>query len=148
MAAADPWIVYDNFLVKKNDGTIDLDTGTFSVLLFLVGYVPNTATDTTYTALGTTHEVATAFGYTQGGQPETPSLTPGVGTVRFSLTDPVWNAAGGDITARYAVIVDDVTDQLVAYSLLDSAVADVTATDGNTFTIDIATNGVFDEDRV
>ncbi len=50
-------------------------------------------------------------------------------------TNPVWTASGGSITARYAAIYE-VGGDVLAFVLLDSAPADVTATTGNTLTID------------
>jgi hypothetical protein len=60
----------------------------------------------------------------------------------------VFTASGGSITARYAVIDDDtvttpVADPLVCYSLLDNSPADLTATDGNTFTVQMNASGIF-----
>jgi hypothetical protein len=49
-------------------------------------------------------------------------------------TAPVWTASGGSITARYAVIYE-VGGNVLCYALLDSAPADVSATDGNTLTV-------------
>ena len=67
----------------------------------------------------------------------------GTTTVTVDIsTDPVWTASGGSITARYAVIYE-VGGDVLCYSLLDTTPADVTATDGNTFTVAAHTNGVF-----
>ena len=51
-------------------------------------------------------------------------------------------------TARYAAIYDDtvaspVVDPIVCSTLLDTTPADVTATDGNTFTIQMNASGIF-----
>ena len=57
---------------------------------------------------------------------------------------PTWTASGGSITARFAVIYDDThaSDQALCVCLLDTAPADVTATDGNTFTITMNASGI------
>lgn len=60
----------------------------------------------------------------------------------FDATDPaVWTASGGSIVARYAVLYE-VGGNVLAYCLLDSAPADVTATTGNTLTFTINASGV------
>ena len=57
-------------------------------------------------------------------------------------TDPVWTASGGSITARFAVIYE-VSGRVLCYATLDSTPADVTATDGNTFTVAANASGLF-----
>jgi hypothetical protein len=124
---------------KLFDGTFDLDTDSFKMALLLstsnIG-----AASTTYAGL--TNEHANANGYTTGGQSITLTLA-GTTTVMVDIgTDPVWTASGGSITARYAVIYE-VGGNVLCYSLLDSTPADVTATDGNTFTVAANASGVF-----
>jgi hypothetical protein len=98
------------------------------------------AASTTYA--GVTNEVANANGYTTGGNAVTGSLS-GTTTVTFDVTDPTaWTASGGSITARFAVLYE-VAGNVLAYCLLDSAPADVTATAGNTLTVVINASGVF-----
>ena len=82
-----------------------------------------------------TNEHANANGYTTGGIAVTLALagTTSV-TVSFS-SNPVWTASGGSITARFAALYE-VGGDVLAYVLLDSTPADVTATTGNTLTID------------
>ena len=142
--AADKWKIYDSFLEFMGDNTVDMDTDTFKVALFTSG---SNAADLTQTELGTlTPEVANAFGYTTGGNTlASVTWSEATGTVTFDAADTVWTASGGSITARFAVIYSDtsVTDKLVAYSLLDNAPADVTATDGNTLTIQMNASGIF-----
>lgn len=50
-------------------------------------------------------------------------------------TNAVWTASGGSITARTAGLYE-VGGDVLAFSLLDSAPADVTVTTGNTLTLD------------
>lgn len=98
------------------------------------------AASTTYAGL--TNEVANAFGYTTGGVSVTFSLS-GTTTVTATLTgNAVWTAAGGSITARFGVIYV-VGGNVICYSTLDSTPADVTATDGNTFTVAPSGSGIF-----
>jgi len=54
-------------------------------------------------------------------------------------------AAGGSITARFAVIYDDshASKQAVCVSLLDTTPADLTATAGNTLTVTQPAEGLF-----
>lgn len=97
------------------------------------------AASTTYAGL--TNEHANNNGYTTGGTAVTISKS-GTTTVTFDSTDAVWTASGGSITARFAVIYE-VGGNVLAYCLLDSTPADVTATDGNTLTVQIHASGVF-----
>jgi len=146
--AAGPWIVYDNFMLEKSNGTQDLSaTGDdFYVILLDSGYTPATTTDATYAGING-DELTTANGYTVGGDQATPSLTKTAGNIKFSLTDVSWAVVTATITAHYAVIRNDTTGGLVGYCLLDSTDADVTIEVGNTLSIDISTNAVYNEAR-
>lgn len=136
--AAGAWTFTDASRKKMLDGTFDFDTDSFKMALFLstsnIG-----AASTTYA--GVTNEHSNANGYTTGGKALTPSLT-GTTTVTWDVDDQVWTASGGSIVARFAVIYE-VAGNVVCYCLLDSTPADVTATDGNTLTVQIHTSGVF-----
>jgi hypothetical protein len=138
--AAGTWTFTDGARTRMLNGTFDFDTDTFKVALFLstsnIG-----AASTTYA--GVTNEHANANGYTTGG------ISLGVltlaGTTTVTVDDPadmVWTAAGGSITARFGVLYENAGD-VVAYFLLDSTPADVTATDGNTLTIALHASGIF-----
>lgn len=147
MAAAGKWKLYDSAKEYIGDGTIDLDTNTFKLALFTSSSNANTLTNATLSAL--TNQVAGANGYTTGGETLT-SVTWGQtgGVATFDAADVVWTASGGSITARFGVIyrsgtVGSVTDALLAVCLLDTAPADVTATDGNTLTIQFNASGIF-----
>lgn len=137
--AAGAWTLTNGGRTSLLNGTFDLDTDTMKIALFLstsnIG-----ASSTTYAGL--TNEHANANGYTTGGKSVTGSLS-GTTTVTFDVTDPAtWTASGGSITARFAVLYE-VGGNVIAYCLLDSTPADVTATDGNTFDVTIHANGVF-----
>lgn len=120
------------------DGTFDLDTDSFKMALFLS--TSNIGSGST-TYAGLTNEVANANGYTTGGKALTMSVT-GTTTVTVDCDDQVWTASGGSITARFAVIYE-VGGNVLCYCLLDSTPADVTATDGNTLTVQINASGIF-----
>ncbi len=142
--AASAWAFYDQFLLAKNNGTLDLDTDVIKVGLYLS--TSNAATLTLTTVASITNEHANGNGYTTGGDTVTPTLTGESQNVNWDLTDAEWTASGGSITARFAVIYSGTTP--IAYSLLDTTPADVTATDGNTFTVAPHADGVFDESPV
>src|SRR4029077_19789761 len=98
------------------------------------------AASTTYAAL--TNEHANANGYTTGGIAVDLTVA-GTNTVTLDIaTSPVWTASGGSIVARFAVIYE-VGGNVLCFSTLDSAPADVTATTGNTLTVAANVSGVF-----
>lgn len=138
--AAGNWTFTDGGRTRLLNGTFDLDTDTFKMALFLstsnIG-----AASTTYA--GVTNEHTAVNGYTTGGISMGPLTLAGTTTVTIDdPTDPVWTASGGSITARFAVIYENAGDVL-CYCLLDSTPADVTATDGNTLTVQLHANGIF-----
>jgi hypothetical protein len=136
MAAGD-WTFTNTGRTSLSNGTF-LDADSYKIALFLstsnIG-----AGSTTYAGL--TNEVANANGYTTGGEATTLSRS-GTTTVTFDATDVVWTASGGSITARFAVLYE-VGGNVLCYCLLDSAPADVTATNGNTLSVNINASGVF-----
>jgi hypothetical protein len=121
------------------DGTFDLNTDTFLIALFLstsnIG-----AASTTYA--GVTNEHANANGYTTGGISLGVLTLAGTTTVTVDDADAVWTAAGGSITARFAVLYES-AGNVLCYCLLDPAPADVTATDGNPLTVAFNASGIF-----
>lgn len=139
---------YNSFREYVADGTIDLDTDTFKVTLHTSTYSPSATTHTVYADL--TNELSTANGYTNGGATlGTVSWNRSGGTVTFDAADTVWTASGGTITAHYAVIRKDgtanaIVSPLIAYILLDTTPADVSATTGNTLTLQWNASGIFD----
>ena len=137
--AAGAWTFTNNTRTYILNGTFDWDTDSFKEALLLstsnIG-----AASTTYA--GVTNEVANGLGYTTGGIAITIALS-GTTTVTVDSTvDPVWTAAGGSITARFALLYE-VAGNVAAYCLLDSTPANVTATDGNTLTIQHSASGLF-----
>lgn len=147
--AAGAWQIYYPAREALGDGTIDMDTDEFKMALFLS--TSNAETMTHDELADLTNQHANANGYTTGGEACTGTITNANqwlrtdGTVKFDCDDVVWTAAGGSITARYAVIYDDThaSDMPICWCLLDSAPADVTATTGNTLTVTIHASGVF-----
>lgn len=135
---------YNSFKEYMADGTIDLDTHTFKLLLTSSSYTPNASTHTVKADV--TNELSTANGYTAGGATlTTVTWNRSGGTVTFDADNVVWTASGGSIVARYAVLYDDTaaSDELVGYVLLDTTPADVTTTSGNTLTIAWNASGIF-----
>lgn len=142
--AAGKWKLYDSAKEYIGDGTIDLDTHTFKCALFTSSSNANTLTNATLASL--TNQVANANGYTTGGNTlASVTWTQTGGTATFDAADTTWTASGGSITARYAVIYDDTaaSDELLCVCLLDTTPADVTATNGNTLTIQFNASGIF-----
>lgn len=136
--AAGNWTFTDVSRTRMLNGAFDFDTDSFKVALFLS--TSNIGAGTT-TYAGVTNEHANANGYTTGGIAVTVTLS-GTTTVTVDSTDPVWTASGGSITARFGVLYE-VAGDVVAYFLLDNTPADVTATAGNTLTIQMNASGVF-----
>tara|TARA_R110002110_G_scaffold11477_7_gene55297 strand:+ start:491 stop:916 length:426 start_codon:yes stop_codon:yes gene_type:complete len=137
--AAGSWTFTDTGRTSLLNGTFDLDTDTFRIALFLSSSNLGAAS-VAYADL--TNEVATAYGYTQNAKAVTLALS-GTTTVTIDeTTNPVWTASGGSLVARSAAIYK-VSGNVLCYCLLDSAPADVTATDGNSLTITISASGLF-----
>lgn len=140
MPAGGTWLFTDTGRTSLLDGTFDLDTDTFFMALFLSTSNLSSAS-TTYAAL--TGEHANANGYTTGGISMGPLALSGTTTV--TVDDPVdyvWTAAGGSITAKWAVIYES-AGNILCYCTLDSGGADVTATVGNTLTVALNASGIF-----
>lgn len=136
--AAGVWQFPNAAKTSLTTGTF-LDADSYKIALFLS--TSNIGSGTT-TYAGVTNEHANANGYTTGGNAVTLSRT-GTSTVTFDTTDPAtWTASGGSITARFAVLYE-VGGNVLAYCLLDSTPADVTATSGNTLDVDIHASGIF-----
>ena len=122
------------------NGTFDLDTDTFKMGLYLS--TSNIGAAST-TIAGVTNEHANANGYTTGGITLNQAALSGTSTVTADFTtNPQWTASGGSITASFAVIYES-AGRVLAYCLLDSTPADVTATNGNTFTVTFHASGLF-----
>ena len=141
--AADAWTFHDRFKEYMGDNTIDMDNDTFVMRLY------TSASNITTTSVGdattATNEVANANGYTTGGVTLTSvTWTRSGATVTFDSDDAQWTASGGSITTRFAAIIDTTTtpDEVICSTTLDNTPADVTATDGNTLTVQINASGI------
>ena len=130
MAAPGAWTLTNTTRQKILDGTFVVGSG------YKVALVTSTsnigAASTTYA--GVTNEVASGNGYTTGGVSVTLSQTGTTSVNVYFSSNPSWTASGGSITARYAVLYKTGSDVL-CYSLLDSAPADVVVASGNTLTV-------------
>jgi hypothetical protein len=130
--AAGTWLLTNNSRTKFMEATWST-SDSYKLALFL-STSNISASSTTYA--GVTNEHSNANGYTTGGIAVTLTKS-GTTTITVSGTsNPVWTASGGSITARFGVLYE-VSGDVLCYVLLDSAPADVTATDGNTLTIDV-----------
>lgn len=148
--AAGKWKLYEYAKEYLADGTFDLDSTTnWKMALFLSTSNADTLSVGTGVYGDLTNQVANGLGYTTGGVALTGATwTHSGGTVTFDIDNAVWTASGGSIVARFAVIYQDATlnsivKPLLCVSLLDTAPANVTATDGNTLTVAINASGVF-----
>src|SRR3990167_3634702 len=140
--AAGKWKLYQAAKLSIANGDIDLNGHTFRIGLFLSTSNANDLTLTNAYLADFTNQHAAANGYTQVaegfGKLVTVTTAQASGTVTVDeTTNPVWTAAGGPIPARFAVIFDDThaSNQALCVCLLDTSPADVSATDGNTLTI-------------
>lgn len=142
--AAGNWIMFDSAKEYIGDGTIDLDTHTFKCVLTTNTYSPSRGSHTTYSDV--TNELSTANGYTSGGATlANVTWAQSSGTATLDCDDITWTASGGAIGPfRIAVIYDDTptspADPLLCYCVLEST--DLTASDGQTVTIQINASGV------
>jgi hypothetical protein len=148
--ASGAWKAYNKFKFRIGDGTIDLDdTTNWKCALFLSTSNCNTLSVGTNIYADLTNEHANGNGYTTGGVAVTPTWTDSSGTETFNITAPiVWNASGGSIVARYAVIyknatVNTIVKPLGLVCLLDTTPADRTATTGQAFTINPHASGLW-----
>jgi hypothetical protein len=148
--AAGKWKLYDRAKLYLADGTHDLDdTSNWKVALFLSTSNANTLSVGTAVYGDLTNEHSNANGYTTGGVAVgSQTWTNSSGTITFDCADAVWTASGGSITARFGVLyrnatVNSIVKPLLAVCLLDTTPADVTATTGNTFTIQMNASGLF-----
>lgn len=152
MAAPGKFKVYDFAKKYIADGTFDLDdTTNWRIALFASTSNANTLSVGTGVYGDLTNELATANGYTLGGVALSGvTWTRSGSTVTFDAADlsPAWTASGGSITARFLVIyknatVNTIVKPLLCVCLMDTAPADVTATDTNPFNITFNASGIF-----
>ena len=87
-----------------------------------------------------TNELATNYGYTQGGVSIGTVAIAGTTSVTFKFPASIvstWNVSGGSLVARFVVLYSatDAAKTIMAYATLDSTPADITVTTGNSLTI-------------
>jgi len=147
--SAGAWTFYQQFAAKAYDGSLDLNTDTFRVVLVTSAYTYSAAHSTWADASAA--EVSNANGYSTHGQAlSTPTMTQSGGTGTWDAVDSDWTASGSGITARRAIIVKDAngdgalasTDLLVCSCLLDATPADVVVNAGNHLTIQLNALGI------
>jgi len=133
--------MYNSARAYIGDGTIDLNSHTFKVMLTSNSYTPSAAHTQ---KSNVTNEVANGNGYTSGGETLTSVTFNYSGTTAtWDADDVSWTGSVGSIGPfRIAVIYDDTAsnDELVCYCILDSA--DITVTAGSTFTIQFNASGI------
>lgn len=138
---------FNSFREYALDGTIDLDTDTFKVLLTTSAQALSASGQAVLADL--TGQVANGNGYTTGGVTlASVTWNRSGGTVTFDSADPSWTASGGSIVARYWVLyksgtANAIVSPLVAFGYLDATPADVTATDGSALTYTVPATGWF-----
>lgn len=151
MAAPGKFKAYEIAKKYLADGTFDLDdTTNWKGALYLSTSNANTLSVGTAILADLTNEHANANGYTTGGVALTGiTWVRAAGTVTFDAADlaPAWTATGGPITARFLVIyknatVNSIVKPLLCVCLMDTAPADVTATDTNPFNITFNASGI------
>lgn len=148
--AAGRWKLYDQAKKYLADGTHDLDNpADWKLALFLSTSNANDLTLESAQFADLTNEHAAANGYPAGGLALVGATwSNAAGVMTFSIGGAIFTAAGGSITARYAVIYRDATVNgivrpVLCVSVLDTTPADVTATDTNTLTVQMNPAGVF-----
>lgn len=132
--AAGAWTLTNELriILQGATGAIVPATDSLKIALFLS--TSNLAvTSTTYAAL--TNEHANANGYTTGGIASTLTVsTVSTSQGQLAFTQVQWTASSTGIVARFLVAYK-VAGHIYAYALTDSTPADVTASNGNTFTV-------------
>ena len=150
---ANAWQVFDIFYDGLGGEVHDLDgTDAIKMALILSGWTPNLATDVSFSVIAGSYEHAAQYGYTAGGDAVAATWDATANTLTFDVANNVWNASGGSILARYALLYNSAApgsvNDLIAYCLMDNSPADVEATDGNTFTVTVNASGVFTATQV
>ena len=129
--------IFNSFRKKIGDGTIDLDTHTFYIMLLTSAYTID-ATDAVIGDLS--GEVANGNGYATGGKALTGVTWNFSGAVAtFDADDVSWSSA--TFTARYAVIYDYTASTKDLVVLLDFG-ADKSPSNG-TLALTFNASGIF-----
>ena len=142
--AADAMILYDIFSEQLGKEGHSLNAGdTIKAALLDSGYTPARTTDVTFSVIDA-DELATANGYTAGGVTFATTWDTAASVLTFDGVDPLWNATGAGITARWLVIYNstNATNNLIGYILMDDTPADITAIAGTPLTIKVHASGL------
>lgn len=129
---------YNHVSERAGDGGIDWDNDSFEWLLTTSTHTP-AATDT---VIGDIDNELSGSGYarvTAAGV----SFTRSGSTTTFDADNPVWTASGGSIVHRNWHLYDTTALLLIAWGLSDDTPADVTTSDGNTYTLTLNASGLF-----
>lgn len=144
--AANAWAVYGNALELVHEGTLDLDTDSFRMVLVGTGYTPNQSTNTAWSDISANEISGT--GYSANGNAITQTVTRSGLAVTFDCDDQSW--ASSTLTGvAYAVIVKDADangvlaagDVPLCFCELEDA-GSLSTTDG-TLSVNINASGVF-----
>ena len=130
-------------------GLLKTGSANYRLVLATNSWVPAPSTDELYSVIGA-NELATGFGYTNGGGTlSSVVLSQTGGVVKFTCAAFVWTASGGSIPLwRYGAVyylgtLNGKANPLVGYFLGDSTPADVPATTtGNTLTVTPNASGI------
>lgn len=135
---------------KLGDGTIDLDTHTFKVMLCGSGQSLSAAfagTSTDCRKADLTAELSTANGYTAGGATlGSVTWNESSGTVTFDAADVSWTLTGAGVTYKYVVIYDDTAtnkDLLGFFDVDDSSGSATTSPTAGTHSVLWNASGLF-----
>ena len=136
-----------NFFSATN--LLGANAANFRLSLLTSAWVPAPTTDEVYATMSA-NELATGFGYTNGGGALTGVvLNQTGGVVKFTANAFVWTAAGGAIPAwRYGMVyylgtLNGKVNPIVGYFLGDTTPADIPATTaGNTLTVTPSASGI------
>lgn len=112
-------------------GSIDIDNDSMKMILMQTAFSFDKDADATYSDVSAS-ELATANGYTAGGQVLTTPLVTEDDTndrADFTYDNVTWTASGGDIVASGAIIFDDTTGDDTIIGYIDFG-GDKTASDG------------------
>lgn len=122
-------IIFNSFPDDMARGLIDMDNGTFKMILVTSSYVPNKDTHTKRSDV--TNEV-TGTNYTAGGQACACTVAKDTVNDKVTFTFAQTDWANSTITARGAVIFQDTgsasTDRLVVYDDFGSDIVSSVAT--------------------
>lgn len=133
---------YNSFKEFMADGTIDLDTDDFRIILLTDSYTFDATHSKKLQTSVSGAQLGTGSGYTQNCTSISATWTNSSGVLKWDGTDPTWTASGGAISASHAVIYSDTSTskKLVCHISLGAQ----SAGDGTDFKITFNTSGIFE----